>query len=190
MFGYIARSVKDNHESGTIELAQGDITAFEADAIANAANSALAGGGGVDGAIHRAGGAEIMRELREKYRGCATGSAVATGAGRLRAKWVFHAVGPVYRGRREDAELLAGAYRSCLQLAVQHGARSIAFPSISTGVYGYPVAEAAPIAIATVRDFLGAGAPIDRVTFVLFDRATHDAFARALAETRGDKVQS
>jgi O-acetyl-ADP-ribose deacetylase (regulator of RNase III) len=168
---------------GEIALARGDITTFAADAIANAANSALAGGGGVDGAIHRAGGPEIMRELR-RFNGCPTGSAVATGAGRLQAKWVFHAVGPVYGGRAEDARLLAGAYRSCLELAVAKGARTIAFPSLSTGAYGYPVEEAAPIAIRTVRDFVSTTDAIERVTFVLFDERTHEAFRRNMEATR------
>ncbi len=162
---------------GEIALARGDITTFAADAIANAANSALAGGGGVDGAIHRAGGPEIMKELR-RFNGCPTGSAVATGAGRLPAKWVFHAVGPRYSGRAEEASLLASAYRSCLELAVARGARTIAFPSISTGIYGYPVEEAAPIAIRTVRDFLSTTDAIERVTFVLFDAGTYEAFRR------------
>ena len=167
---------------GTIELVRGDITQFTADAIANAANSALAGGGGVDGAIHRAGGPQIMMELRA-YKGCPTGSAVATGAGRLKAKWVFHAVGPVYRESRRDAELLAGAYRACMKLAAEKGARTIAFPSISTGVYGYPVDEAAPIAIRTVGEHLES---VDRATFVLFDERTHGAFQRALETYRAE----
>src|SRR5438128_10840238 len=120
--------------SVTLTLIQGDIVKIEADAIANAANSALAGGGGVDGAIHRAGGPTIMAECR-KIGGCPTGSAVATTAGRLKAKYVFHAVGPIYSGRGEDARLLASAYQSCLNLAEQHKVKSIVFPSLSTGVY-------------------------------------------------------
>src|SRR5260370_25882451 len=117
-----------------IVLMEGDITRVAVDAMANAANSALAGGGGVDGAIHRAGGPAIMRELA-RFGGCPTGSAVATGAGNLPAKYVFHAVGPVYRdGRRGEAELLAGCYRKCLELAEERAVRTISFPAISTGV--------------------------------------------------------
>src|SRR3954469_12160809 len=143
-----------NRYGRTIRLIEGDITKVAVDAIANAANSSLAGGGGVDGAIHRAGGPDVMRELAA-FEGCPTGSAVATTAGRLPAKWVFHAVGPVYRdGQHGEPALLAGAYRACLDLADQRGAKSISFPAISMGVYGYPPAEAADIAIRTVRDHL------------------------------------
>src|SRR5579872_2195539 len=126
-------------------LQEGDITRVAVDAIVNAANSSLAGGGGVDGAIHRAGGPEIMRELdgiRQKAGGCPTGSAVATGAGRLPAKYVFHAVGPVYRdGRHREPGLLASCYRKCLELAEERGVATITFPAISTGIYGYPLEE-------------------------------------------------
>src|SRR5512141_1066692 len=132
-----------------IVLEEGDITRIAVDAMANAANSALAGGGGVDGAIHRAGGPAIMRELdaiRARTGGCPTGSAVATGAGNLPAKYVFHAVGPIYRdGKHGEPELLASCYRTCLALAEERNVASISFPSISTGVYGYPLREAAPI---------------------------------------------
>jgi O-acetyl-ADP-ribose deacetylase (regulator of RNase III) len=131
--------------NSALELLQGDITRNSADAIVNAANSALAGGGGVDGAIHRAGGPEIMRELdgiRSHIGHCPAGSAVVTSAGRLPARFVFHAVGPVYRGGQQgEAALLGSCYSTCLDLALEHGARSIAFPSISTGVYGYPIEE-------------------------------------------------
>jgi O-acetyl-ADP-ribose deacetylase (regulator of RNase III) len=168
-----------------IVLVEGDITRVAADAIANAANSALAGGGGVDGAIHRAGGPAIMRELdaiRAAQGGCPTGSAVATTAGRLPAKWVFHAVGPVYRdGSHGEPELLASCYRTCLQLAEKHGARSISFPSISTGVYGYPIREAAGIALGEARAHLEKPeAKVETVTFVLFGREAYEAFAAAL----------
>ena len=165
-----------------IELVRGDITKFEADAVCNAANSRLVGGGGVDGAIHRAGGRSIMEELdaiRAKEGGCPTGSAVATGAGSLKAKWVFHAVGPVYSGKPRDAELLSSAYGACMSLAREKGCASIAFPSISTGVYGYPVGEAAPHAIRTVSEALK-DSPVRLVVFVLFDVGTFDAFAEAL----------
>ncbi len=168
-----------------LKLVQGDITQVPADAIANAANPALRGGGGVDGAIHRAGGPAIMEELseiREQIGRCPTGSAVATTAGNLPAKYVFHAVGPVYQGgRRGEAELLASAYESCMKLAGERSVRSITFPSISTGVYGYPVEEAAPIALGTVAERLRAGdTPVEEATFVLYDRATFEAYARAL----------
>jgi O-acetyl-ADP-ribose deacetylase (regulator of RNase III) len=168
-----------------IRLIKGDITQVETDAICNAANSALAGGGGVDGAIHRAGGPSIMRELdhiREEKGGCPTGSAVATGAGRLPARFVFHAVGPVYRGGGHgEAELLASAYRACMQLARERGVARITFPSISTGVYGFPPAEAAPIAIRTVAEELQRdGNPVQEALFVLFDVPTLQAYRLAL----------
>jgi len=138
-----------------ITLREGDITRVAVDAIVNAANSALAGGGGVDGAIHRAGGPEIMRELdsiRARIGRCNTGSAVATRAGKLPAKYVFHAVGPVYRdGHHGEPELLASCYRSCLALAGEKGVETISFPAISTGIYGYPLREAARIALREVK---------------------------------------
>jgi O-acetyl-ADP-ribose deacetylase (regulator of RNase III) len=158
-----------------IELRLGDITKVPVDAIVNAANSGLRGGGGVDGAIHRAGGPAIMQELRA-YKGCPTGSAVATGAGLLPAKYVFHAVGPVYRdGKSGEPELLASAYRTCLQLGEERGVESISFPSISTGAYGYPVSEAARIAISVVRKSI-----IPVILFVLFDEGTLKAYSAAL----------
>src|SRR5437763_392666 len=137
-----------------LRLVTGDITRVKADAIVNAANSGLAGGGGVDGAIHRAGGPSLMRELdaiRAKIGRCATGSAVVTGAGNLPAKYVFHAVGPIYRdGRHQEPELLASCYRTCLELAERHGASKVSFPSISTGIYGYPMRDAAAIAVGEI----------------------------------------
>lgn len=164
-----------------LELVQGDITQQDTDAIGNAANSKLAGGGGVDGAIHRAGGPAIMEELRVKYpQGCPTGQAVITGAGKLKAKHVIHAVGPVYSGKPKDAALLAGAYRSSLELCSQHRIRTIAFPSISTGVYRYPVGEASLIAVRTVTAYLQEHPEIELVRFVLFDPATHAAYQHAL----------
>lgn len=162
-----------------IEFVRGDITRLPAEAIVNAANARLAGGGGVDGAIHRAGGPSILEECR-KIGGCPTGSAVATTAGRLPAKWVFHAVGPRYRGRPEDAEQLASCHRRCLELAVEKGCRTIAFPAISTGAYEYPVPEAAKVAVGTVRRWLRENPDrIDRVIFVLFDEKTREAYAAA-----------
>jgi len=167
--------------SDRIELVQGDITLQELDAIGNAANSRLAGGGGVDGAIHRAGGPEIMAELKAKYpQGCPTGQAVITNGGRLKAKYVIHAVGPVYSAKPKDAELLASAYRSCLELCSQHGISTVAFPSISTGVYGYPVEEAAPITLRTVATYLTTHPEIALVRFVLFDSTTYAAYRQAL----------
>jgi O-acetyl-ADP-ribose deacetylase (regulator of RNase III) len=165
----------------TIRLLEGDITKVPVDAIVNAANSSLAGGGGVDGAIHRAGGPQIMREL-SAFRGCPTGSAVATTAGNLPAKWVFHAVGPIYRdGQHGEPALLASAYRKCLELADEHGARSISFPAISMGVYGYPPDRAAEIAIRTVRDYLDRpGSSLEEVIFVLFGKNAYDIFAKVL----------
>jgi O-acetyl-ADP-ribose deacetylase len=164
-----------------VELHQGDITRLAVDAIVNAANSHLAGGGGVDGAIHRAGGSAIMAECRA-IGSCPTGGAVITGAGRLNARWVIHAVGPVYRdGRHGEPELLAGAYRASLQLACTHGAKSIAFPSISTGVYGYPVETAAPIALAALMRHLQEPSSLERVVFVLFSAGDYAVYERALA---------
>lgn len=170
-----------------LRLVEGDITRVAVDAIANAANSGLRGGGGVDGAIHRAGGRAIMTELdtiRAAQGGCPTGSAVATAAGNLPARYVFHAVGPIYEdGRSGEPEQLASCYRTCLELAAARGLRSISFPSISTGVYGYPVAEAARIAIGVVFEQLEKDdSSLEEAVFVLFDRATYEAYASALGE--------
>lgn len=169
-----------------IRLVQADITTVEACAIVNAANSALAGGGGVDGAIHRAGGPAIMADLERRYgrdRHCPTGSAVASAAGNLPATVVIHAVGPIWRGGSAgEAELLASAYRTSLDLAAREGCRTIALPSISTGVYSYPLDAAASIAVRTVDAWmLDNPDALDEVTFVLFSRETLEAFERALA---------
>lgn len=164
-----------------IELIQGDITLQEVDAIVNAANSQLAGGGGVDGAIHRAGGPLIMRELREKYKGCPTGSAVITQAGQLKAKFVIHAVGPRWQGgTKGEAELLASAYRTSLNLARENNCRTVAFPSISTGIYGYPLEDAAPIALQTVLQFIEEYPDFETIRFVLFDKVTFNTYQEAL----------
>ena len=168
-----------------IEVCQGDITLQDTDAIANAANSRLAGGGGVDGAIHRAGGPQIMAELGVKYpQGCPTGHAVLTSGGRLQATAVLHAVGPVYSGKPRDAEQLASAYRRCLELCSAHGIRTVAFPSISTGAYRYPLDEAAPIALRTVAEYLTTHPEIALVRFVLFDERTSHVYQRVLEAWR------
>jgi O-acetyl-ADP-ribose deacetylase (regulator of RNase III) len=168
----------------TLELAQGDVTLQQVDAIVNAANSRLAGGGGVDGAIHRRGGPGIMAETDQRYPdGCPTGSAVISGAGNLSANYVIHAVGPIWRGgNRGEADQLAGAYRRSLELAVEHDCRSIAFPAISTGVYGYPIDQAARVALRTAIDFLREQGKPERVRFVLFGQGAYGAFAAALEE--------
>ncbi len=172
--------MKENVYQSVLEVVQGDITQQDTEAIGNAANSRLAGGGGVDGAIHRAGGPAIMAELKAKYKGCPTGSAVITGGGNLKAKYVLHAVGPIYSGSQKDADLLSSAYRTCLELCTQHNISSIAFPSISTGVYGYPVEEASRIALKTVIDYLKDHPEIKLVRFVLFDSKTFKAYEEAL----------
>jgi O-acetyl-ADP-ribose deacetylase (regulator of RNase III) len=162
-----------------IEAVRGDITEQAVDAIVNAANESLRGGGGVDGAIHRAGGPEILAECR-RLGGCATGDAKATTAGRLPARYVIHTVGPVWRGGSErEAELLASCHRRSLEVAAGLGCRTVAFPALSTGVYGYPVGLAAPIAVAAVREALRP--PVELVRFVLFGEETLEAFRRALA---------
>lgn len=167
--------------NAVLELIQGDITAVAADAIVNAANSALAGGGGVDGAIHRAGGTAIMEECR-RIGGCPTGSAVITGAGRLKAKHVIHAVAPRYKGSPEDPKLLRGAYETSLQLAEERGLETIAFPSLGTGAYAYPIEAASEIALRTVIDHLHRGTKLRKVTFVLFsdrDLRVYESSARS-----------
>jgi O-acetyl-ADP-ribose deacetylase (regulator of RNase III) len=167
-----------------LQVVVGDITAEDVDAIANAANEALRGGGGVDGAIHAAAGPELMAELRSRYPdGTPTGSAVATGGHRLPARWVLHAVGPVWRGGgRQEEDLLRGAYRSCLSLADELGARSLSFPAISLGIYGYPIEEGARVALDTVAGHLaGADTSLELVRFVLRE-ATYPAFAARLRQ--------
>ena len=179
----------------TIVLLEDDITRVPADAIVNAANSSLAGGGGVDGAIHRAGGPEIMRELdqiRRRIGHCPAGDAVATGAGRLPARFVFHTVGPVYRdGKHGEPELLASCYRKCLRLAEEHGAASIAFPAISTGVYGYPLSAAATIAVREVTSHLQTpDSSVQRAIFVVFDHSAQNLYASALKIATGSRHRS
>jgi O-acetyl-ADP-ribose deacetylase len=163
-----------------LEIVQGDITLETVDAIVNAANSSLAGGGGVDGAIHRAGGPSILAECR-LLGGCETGDVKATGAGLLAARYVLHAVGPVWRGGTEgEPALLASCHRRALALACELGCRSIAFPAISTGVYGYPVEQASRVALAAIRDH--AGPPIAVVRMVCFSRPSLRAFEAARSE--------
>ena len=168
-----------------LSIIKGDITRQETDAIVNAANSGLMGGGGVDGAIHRAGGPAILEECkiivaRQGY--LPAGKAVITTAGRMKAKHVIHTVGPVWRGGGEsEPALLASAYRESLKLAAENRLNSVSFPSISTGAYGYPAEEAAAVAVKTVSDFLAEETSIKEVIFVLFDEKTYDVYATAIA---------
>ncbi len=166
--------------NATVELIRADITTLEADAIVNAANAALAGGGGVDGAIHRAGGAQIALECR-RIGGCPTGSAAITGAGNLRARYVIHAVAPVYRGQPGDPVALRGAYDASLELGRAHALAHLAFPSLGTGAYGYPIAEAAAIALGAVRAHVLGETTVSRITFALFSEGDLAAYATALA---------
>jgi O-acetyl-ADP-ribose deacetylase len=173
-----------------LQLLKGDITRIAVDAIVNAANSQLGGGGGVDGAIHRAGGPEIMRELDEIRAGigrCDTGEAVVTGAGRLPAKYVFHAVGPVYRdGQHGEPALLVACYFKCLRLAAERDVKSISFPSISTGVYGYPIEEAAEIAVRTVATWLhDHTGPVRVAKLVQFSEGDHAVYRTHAEQLRG-----
>ena len=165
-----------------MELLQGDITAQDTDAIVNAANRTLLGGGGVDGAIHRAAGPQLLEECRT-LGGCETGDAKITKGYRLKAKHVIHTVGPIYYSAgKKGPELLASCYRRSLEVASAHKLRSIAFPSISTGAYGYPLQEAAPIALKTVRDYLQSHADIQKVRFVLFGQDAYQAYEQALKD--------
>ncbi len=169
-----------------LSLLQGDITRQSTDAIVNAANSSLMGGGGVDGAIHRAGGPAILEECKQivsRKGRLPTGEAVITTGGNLEARYVIHTVGPVWRGGKSgEPELLASAYRQSLKVAVGKGLKSVSFPSISTGAFGYPVRLAAAVALETVIDFLHQEESLDEVVFVLFDAATYQAYAQALEE--------
>jgi len=161
---------------GQLTLKVGDITLETTDAIVNAANSGLRGGGGVDGAIHQTGGATIMEECR-KIGYCPPGSAVITFAGRLHAQYVIHAVGPIYRdGQHDEEKTLKSAYRSCLILASQHGIKSLAFPALSTGAYGYPLHPAARIALESVIEYLNNHEDIRIIHFVLYNRDTYEVF--------------
>lgn len=167
--------------SAKIELVQGDITKLQVDAVVNAANTSLLGGGGVDGAIHRAAGPQLLEECRA-LNGCATGEAKMTAGYRLPAEKVIHTVGPVWHGgSRGEADLLANCYRHSLKLATKEQLASIAFPSISTGVYGYPIDAAARIAVAETRSYLEAGGGLERIVFVCFDERNRAAYEAALA---------
>ena len=167
-----------------MELLQGDITRVAVDAIVNAANSSLLGGGGVDGAIHRAAGPELLEECRH-LGGCKTGQAKITKGYRLPARYVIHTVGPVWRGGdKGEPELLASCYRESLALAVEHQVRTIAFPAISCGIFGYPAYLAARIAVRETSRFLEAEPSIERVVFVSFSREVYDAYRQALGELR------
>lgn len=172
--------------STKLSLIRGDLTKLDVDAIVNAANSSLLGGGGVDGAIHRAGGPEIAAEchkIRERQGGCPTGEAVITGSGNLPARYVIHTVGPVWQGgNKGESELLASCYRNSLRIALDNGICSIAFPNISTGIYGYPKEEACHIALATVADFLNAHAQLSEVIFVCFDSENFELYQKGIRE--------
>ena len=164
-----------------IQLIQGDITQQVVDAIVNAANTSLLGGGGVDGAIHRAAGPELLAECRA-LQGCPTGEAKITRGYRLSARWVIHTVGPVWRGgEHHEDEMLASCYRRSLEVAAAHEVRSLAFPAISTGIYGFPLERATRIAVREVRAFLEKNPTIEKVVFVCFDRHTLDCYTRVLA---------
>jgi len=165
---------------GRIELIQGDITKLEVDAIVNAANTSLLGGGGVDGAIHRAAGPRLLEECRT-LNGCPTGDAKITRGYLLPARYVIHAVGPRWRdGRHGEPGLLASAYRRSLEIALRHGVKTIAFPNISTGIYGFPKEEAAEIAISTVKEFLDEHPEIEKVIFVTFDAENYRIYREKL----------
>jgi O-acetyl-ADP-ribose deacetylase len=167
-----------------IELIQGDITKISADAIVNAANSSLHGGGGVDGAIHRAGGPEILEEcikIRNRQGGCKVGEAVITTAGKLPSRYVIHTVGPVWsNGGKREEELLVSAYKNSLKLAEKNEVPTIAFPNISTGIYHFPKTKAAEIAIKTVQEFLATSKVIRKVIFVCYDTENYDIYQRLL----------
>jgi O-acetyl-ADP-ribose deacetylase (regulator of RNase III) len=176
--------VKVNINKSVLELIEGDITEQETDAIVNAANTSLLGGGGVDGAIHRAGGPKILEECKA-LGGCPTGEARITTGGNLKTRYVIHTVGPVYSGgRHRESEMLANAYKNSLCLASQYKLRSVAFPSISTGAYGYPIHEAASIALQAIIDYVKTHADIQQVRFVLFDLKAYQVYEKTLHELK------
>ena len=165
-----------------IEIVQGDITKLRVDAIVNAANSSLLGGGGVDGAIHRLAGSDLVHECR-LLGGCKTGQAKITGGYKLPAEWIIHTVGPVWRGGLNgEPELLASCYKSCLELAVKRGIKTIAFPAISCGIYGYPVEKASQVAVREIVGFLKSDGKIEKVTFVCFSEEMYQIYVQALSQ--------
>jgi len=178
--------------STKLSLVIGDITKQRTDAIVNAANSSLLGGGGVDGAIHRAGGREILEEcikIRERQGGCETGEAVITTGGKLPTKYVIHTVGPIWRGgNNTEAELLANCYINSLKLAVENGIKTIAFSAISTGIYGYPIEQAAPVALKAVTEFVKNNVFFDEVVFVLYKQRDYDVYKQSLLHLSGLKT--
>jgi O-acetyl-ADP-ribose deacetylase len=182
----MAETLSYKLKGAKLSFLKGDITRQETDAIVNAANSGLMGGGGVDGAIHRAGGPAILEECKiiiVRQGRLPTGQAVITTAGKMKAKHVIHTVGPVWRGGGAgEAELLSSAYRESLKLAAENRLSSVSFPSISTGVYGYPVAEAAVVALKAVKEFLSVETSIKNVVFVLFDDRTYEVYRKAASE--------
>jgi O-acetyl-ADP-ribose deacetylase len=174
-----------NIGEAALTIIQGDLTLQDTDAIVNAANSSLMGGGGVDGAIHRAGGPAILEACKKivAERGeLKTGQAVITTGGRLKARYVIHTVGPIYSGKLQDAALLASAYRESLKVAAEHNLKSVSFPSISTGAYRYPIALAAGIALREVKSFLSKPCTVKEVVFVLYGEANYQAYAAAAGE--------
>lgn len=175
-----------NKIQNQIKLVQGDITKVKVDAIVNAANNSLLGGGGVDGAIHRTGGTEILKEcrkIRSRQGGCNTGEAVITTAGKLKAKYVIHTVGPVWKGgQREEKSLLKSCYLKSLKLAIENGVKSIAFPNISTGVYGFPKDLAAEVALNAIWDFLQKNDEIEQILFICFDDENYRIYDQILNE--------
>lgn len=172
-------------KENVIEIIKGDITKLCVDAIVNAANSGLLGGGGVDGAIHRAGGSKILeecKEIRRKQGGCKTGEAVITTGGLLKAKYVIHTVGPIWRGGNNNEDmLLANCYKSSLKLAEENNIRTIAFPNISTGVYGFPKKRAANIAFNTVKNYLSHSKNIEKVIFVCYDAENYKLYSKLMS---------
>ncbi len=165
---------------GRIELIEGDITEQDTEAIVNAANRTLLGGGGVDGAIHRMGGPQILEECK-KIGGCPTGEARITSGGRLKAQYIIHTVGPVYKdGKHGEPELLANAYRNSMKVASENGIKSLSFPSISTGIYSYPIEKASRIALNTVKDYLNVSQDISLVRFVLFGKPDYTVYETTL----------
>lgn len=165
----------------SLRLLQGDITKQSADIICNAANSSLSGGGGVDGAIHKMGGPGIMQELKQKYKTCPPGEVVVTQAGNLNAGYVFHAVGPIYRnGKSGEPVLLASVYKNCLKMADKYKAKNIAFPSISTGAYGYPIEAASQIALKTIIQYISGNTKLEVVLLVLFSQSDIEVYEKSL----------